>query len=317
MLQTHQEAPPIIGMRAAKKAVELALHVPYLEGEKPVGMFLLGAPGTGKSTLLTRFISDHQVVINDMTGRGLEELCKEMSNRQCGVVVIPDLLRLMARPMGWAAFQTLSNIVLEEGLEGIKRYDVNVKFPKPVNFGILTAMTLDAFKLNQRTFERSGFLSRFGVFHFKYEPEDEQRIESLIAAGDRTDDIHYVIDAKDQAGISIPEPLSKKVKYVGKICGNGKSPHFRAIKFMRRLICANALAAGRKEITEEDLIEGYALCPFFIPPNETSTDLDWLILKTRTKDQANREQIIALIESYSPESIAGAKARLIRKGFKL
>jgi hypothetical protein len=301
----------IIGMRAAKKAIELALHVPFLQDEKPVGMFLLAAPGTGKSTLLTRFISDHQVIVNDMTGRGLEELCKEMANRKAGVVVIPDLLRLMARPRGWQAFQTLANIVLEEGLEGIKRFDVNLKFSRPVNFGILTAMTVDAFRASRRFLERSGFLSRFGVFAFKYEAEDQARIESLIAGGDKTDEIKYLISPKELTEVKIPAELSEQVRFIGKTCGNGKSPHFRSIKFMRRLMKANALMNGRTEINQEDLGETYALCPFFVPPDDTSSDLDYLLLKQNQSAEAAE-----LVQTYSTESIQAARTRLLRKQFR-
>jgi hypothetical protein len=48
-----------IGLSACEQLIRIALHIPYLKDEKPIGIMLIAQPGMGKSMVLTRFKSDN------------------------------------------------------------------------------------------------------------------------------------------------------------------------------------------------------------------------------------------------------------------
>jgi len=306
---------PLIGLKAAIKAIELSLHIPCLADERPLGFMFVANPGTGKSFLLTKFRAENMVIVNDLTGRGLENIVEKMQKFKRGYVNIPDLLKVMSRSKGWDAFLTLSNIVLEEGLSAISRFDKAVRFEVPLNFGIISAMTSKCFKANYNLFDRTGFLSRFGVFGYDYELEDERRITRNLSVGKTNGDLKYFITTpSEQKFVDINKKEGKKIEWMAALLSNGKQKPFRAVNFVRRLVKANAVMNNRKKVTDADLREVYALIPFFIPPEPMSTDLDYLILKKppKTSWKSYREMLIDEA-GYSENGIYDARQRLIRK----
>ena len=294
-----------IGLKAATRLLTIALHIPFLEDEKPVGILLIAQPGMGKSMLLTRFESPNILRFNDLTGWGFERTLTEMQELQRGYIVIPDLLRLMARKKGWEAFLTLTNIVLEEGIEALRRFDTNVRLDRPLNFGVITAMTTDVYRMHRDRFQKTGFASRFGKFAYSYERSDARRIENLVASKSTYQAPKIEIQDKVKAKVEIEKALIKPIMKIGKIMGNGKPPHFRAIDFVRRLAKARALSEGRDAVIKEDLIEIYALIPFFVPPYPTATDLEYYLLLGKNDDE--------LLERYTEEEIENAKYNLRSK----
>lgn len=303
----------LIGLQAAKKAVELSLHIPCLADERPLGFLFIAKPGTGKSFLLTKFRAENMIIVNDITGRGLENIVEKMQRFKTGYVNIPDLLKVMSRTKGWEAFLTLANIVLEEGLTAISRYDKFVTFDIPLNFGIVTAMTQDCFKSNYRLFDKTGFLSRFGVFAFDYEKEDEKLITSRLSVGKTNGDLKWFIPTPtEKKFVEISPEAGLTIRDMGKLLSNGKQKPFRAVNFVRRLVKANAVMNNREKVTREDLMEVYSLIPFFVPPEPISTDLDYLILKKPAAVSWKRYKEESL-GHYSDDSIYAARQRLIKK----
>lgn len=308
-----KEEKQLIGLKAATKAVELSLHIPCLADERPLGFLFVAQPGTGKSFLLTKFRAENMIIVNDITGRGLENVIEKMQRFKTGYVNIPDLLKVMSRTKGWEAFLTLANIVLEEGLTAISRYDKYVTFDVPLNFGIVTAMTSRCFKSNFNLFEKTGFLSRFGVFSFDYEKEDEKKITSRLSVGKTNGDLKYFIPTpSEKKFVDIDPETGHAIRDMGKLLSNGKQKPFRAVNFVRRLVKANAIMNNREKVSREDLREVYALIPFFIPPEPISTDLDWLILK-KPKSVSWKKYREETLEHYSDDSVYAARQRLIKK----
>ena len=297
-----------VGLTALTRLVYIALHIPYLKDEQPVGILVIARPGMGKSMLLTRFKSDNIVLLNDITGYGLEQTVRDMEGMGKGYVIIPDFLRLMARKKGYEAFLTLTNIILEEGLSGIRRADVNIRFRKPVHFGIITAMTDGCYRAHYDTFAKIGFASRFGTFAYNYEKSDYAHIEKLVSVQANTDSVTYEInpDNLKEVNISIGPKAGEMIKKLGKLMANGKHVSFRSIKFVRKLCKARALAAGHSEIKTEDIREVFSLIPFFIPPFPISTDLEYYL--------CNGVKESELSKHYEEEEIYRAKQRLLQKG---
>ena len=221
--------------------------------------------------------------------------------------MIPDLLRAMSRNLGWEQFKTLANILLEEGIQMIMRYDKEVSFKEPLRAGLMAAMTSQSFQHEAPMMAQSGFLSRFGIFAFAYEKEDTEKIQNDLAMGNTGDDFRDVVTTpQKRILVKIEKPEGEGIKTLGKLLANGKHPSFRSINFVRKLVKASAVMNGRDVVTKEDLNEVYSLIPFFVPPNPPSTDLEYFILKkVPTKD--------LIRHGYSERAIIDAKQRLFIK----
>lgn len=302
----------LTGLRGLYQLIHTALHIPYLKDEKPVGLLIVSKPGMGKSLILTRFRSENIVILNDLTGYGLERTVIELESKGAGYVIVPDILRLMTRKLGWQAFLTLSNILLEEGLSGIRRADADLKFKRPVHFGILTAITADTLRQNLPYFNAIGFSSRFGMFSYGYERSDSEQVETIISKQAPDDKLVFEINRakkeKDRVKIAVTTEMSGYIRLLGRrmASNNGRYMNFRAIGFMRKLAKAHALSRNRKKVTIEDIRAINALLPFFVGSNGDATDLEHFILKGR--------KVRELMQRYTWAEITKAQGRLTTKG---
>ena len=192
---------------------------------------------------------------------------------------------------------------------GIARGDLTVKFKKPVNFGIISAVTSDCFQRNLSYFQRIGFASRFGLFSYSYEESDCQRIEALISKKSNGESEKISIkppkNLRGEKNILVSPKMAEHIKNVGKTLSNGKPSTFRSIKFVRRLVKAHALMQGRDKVTLEDIREIFALTPFFVPPYPTSTDLEYQICRGIPEN--------VLLKHYNEREIYEAHKRLVSK----
>jgi len=310
---TKEKIPMLTGLRGLYKLIHTALHIPYLKDEKPVGLLIVSKPGMGKSLLLTRFRSEHLVLLNDLTGFGLERTVIELEDKGTGFIVVPDLLRPMARKIGWEGFLTLSNILLEEGLTGIRRYDADLKFKRPVNFGIISAITSDALMRNLPYLNAIGFTSRFAIFNYGYEPSDCAQVEILVSRKASDDNLVYEISRgrknKERVGIAVNEKMAAYIRILGRrmVSNNGRRyMSFRSINFMRRMCKAHALAQNRRKVTIEDIQAIHSLLPFLIDSPQVGTDLEFHILQ----GESERD----LLKRYTRTEIIKAQERLTAKG---
>lgn len=295
----------IIGLNGAKEMLETVLHIPYVKEEHPTGILLVAKPGMGKSMILSQLAGDNVIVLNDLTGYGLEKTIVEMEGMGEGYIIIPDLLRLTARGKGWQAFLTLTNIILEEGLSGVRRADANLKFRKPLRFGIVTACTTDFMYKNFTHFAKIGFASRFGIFSYAYEQSDIERIKSIIVHKRNCGIQKIVIPKKNATEVNIPNEFANTVISLGEMMANGKFISFRSIDFIRRLLKATARRKEKAVVNEEDVRDVKSLIPFFAPPTPFSTDLEYYILKGIPETE--------LMKRYTKLEIDNAKYRLMRK----
>jgi len=304
-----EKIPMLMGLRALYSLINTALHIPFIAEEMPVGILIVSKPGMGKSMLLTRFRSDNIMPLSDCTGHGLEKTIIEMEGKERGYVIIPDLLKIMSRKKSWDGFITLSNIILEEGLKSLRRADVNMVFKHPIHFGLITAITSDCLEQHYNEFAKVGFASRLGLFGYTYEPSDKTRIENMISIKSVNDKMFYLVEPKSKKRlteeIGVSKEMGKHIQCLGKILANGKHESFRPIVFIRRMVKAHAYIEGRREVGIEDIQEMFALVPFFIPPYTSSTDLEYLILKSY-----NDEELKSL---YTNKEIYEAHERLAKK----
>jgi hypothetical protein len=86
---------------------------------------------------------------------------------------------------------------------------------------------------------------------------------------------------------------------------SGSPAPFRSIVFVRRLCKASALMNGRRSVATQDIRIVFALLPFLLPPHQTTTDLDYHMLRGAS--------VKNLKKRYSEQEINDAQQRLISR----
>lgn len=239
--------------------------ITQVEGENPPGILIIAPPGTGKSFVLSSINYSKNIITNDITEGGLQKLLVEINKQGQGYLVIPDLLKVLARPNGGEAFVTLANVLLEEGVQRSTKFNLDIKFDKPLNFGMAEAITDDVFTKQQKMLEEKGFLSRHFLSGFSYCDEDIPKIKKSISRDEKFPPLEILV--RPSTSIKIPEKYLKWIDTMGTILGylkEDRQPYLRAIKQVRALFKAEAWANDRVTVEEVDINNVYCLLPFFV-----------------------------------------------------
>lgn len=300
----------MIGLKASIEFLNLLNCIPYLEDEHPIGMFIVAPPGSGKSFLLTNYISKNFIIVSDITGFGLEKLILTLNSRKSGYVVVPDVLRPMNRKASFEQLTALLNILLEEGLRVIKRHNLDIELSSPLRFGFISAITDTEFIKVTEKFFSTGLLSRILVFSFYYNPTDVTKIQKQVALG-KDSSMKIYGKTLEVSKISIPEKLVPYINFMSKFLDKNKYP-FRNTKIIRKLAKASALLRGKTKISLEDLKNVYCFFPFITYADNIKgidktfgrgSDLHYLILKKVSKTKIEKPEDIK-IEGYTEKEVS-------------
>jgi len=232
--------------------------------DKPLGALIVGPPGTGKSMILTKLKYEKAIIVNDITGRGLEDLLRDMGRQISGFVVIPDLLKVIARRQSADSFFFLMNILLEEGLTKIQRYDIKIEFPEPLRFGMITAITTEQFRHRRRSFEGSGFLSRNLLISYSYSRQVQEKIQRRMIRGEMPRE--YLIVAPESRIPDMTPEVEEAIERLAKLLASARGDGFvfRATNQIKSLIIAQGLLDRVEKLTVEQAFEVACVIPFLL-----------------------------------------------------
>jgi len=279
-----------IGLEGISHLLRNLYLVSRIKNERPLGVLIVAPPGLGKSFILGITRYSKLIFVSDMTPGGLEQIlleCRRMGNT--GYIVSPELEKILSRKWAIAQYFTLANIILEEGITYLARYNIKVKFEEPLNFGLISALTPETFKRRQEEMEGRGFLSRHLVVGFDYCDADKIAIEGFILRSETPDKI-MVRDVQPQEVIIPPQLLPALARLSSRLASVRNDKYrFRAITQLRTLLKAEALANGRTEVEMKDAQSLYCLLPFFLSGNiltqtlfgleRQATDADYCFLR--------------------------------------
>jgi len=221
--------------------------------ENPVSAILIGTSETGKSEIINIFRDlDNTIIANDLSGRMVVDyLAPKILNEGKTHVLIPDFIKVLSH--GKKVTQnciTMLNIATQEGLDNIVFYGLQKEFPKPVKFGVITAVTQEAYKVRKKYWEKIGFISRLMPISFTYSEATKRRIHEHIAKGSPK---HYIELTKGKPRkIEIPKQYAEQIK-VTSIAKSPFSTGFRLHKQLRLLAQTNALLNDRNTVNKEDI----------------------------------------------------------------
>lgn len=310
----------LIGLKGAERFIRIAWNVCNVEGEHPIGCILVAPPGLGKSYLLTSFKGDNWVIAHDVTGHGLEKLLIKIKRMKAGYLVLPDLIRAFTRRTSLSLISVL-NVILEEGITRIERYDMSVNFEEPLKFGFIGAITVKEFDRRYKDMQSTGLISRCSLFRFHYAKEDVFRIEEYIARNGMPKEHEKIpLEIVERKPVSVDKPVvAEFVKKTGRLLAKLKNEAvpFRSIKLIRRLVKGNAIMSGRTTANLDDCVVVFSLLPFFI---DSGCDVDYRLLryiaKTTIKENwmPTEEDLLKKAKMYAKDTIRQRIQYLLAKG---
>ena len=257
--QKIQKIPKIeIDDVALKDPYRFLLNVVYRIpeiSEKPVCLMFVGAPGTGKSHLMTTYCSSNARILSDTTAAGIEDILDEFdADEGIKYVVVPDLVKVMCRKNS-NSFTALMNIGLEEGFSNITTRYVKwkPKHEKAVNLGLITAITTDEYRSHQGAFIRNGFFSR--TLLVDYDPDLEETAIH-VAKGQKKKGIVVVPNKTDSFEIEISDEAAGVIVSKGRSWAKrlGEAP-LRRVNFIRRFAKVIALMNGSAVVHKGEVSE--------------------------------------------------------------
>jgi hypothetical protein len=168
--------------------VGLFVATGYVRGELAQSLLLVGDPGVGKSTLLSRFHKVPSVMVAmDATAEGLkQQVFRRAIKEGKRHLMLPEMYKLMQR-RGPTADNTVGVLTLAMSGEmhdsyiGDRQMD---EFPKDFQLGVIGAMPTRIFRDWQQTINNTGLLSRMLPVKFGFTEETQADILAAIAAQD-------------------------------------------------------------------------------------------------------------------------------------
>lgn len=249
----------MINFPALEEILKLALFSAYLEGERPLSILIIAPIESGKTEFLLRLNGTKSVkVLNDLTAYGAKNLLIDIYDGNYSHVIIPDLTKLTSRSRD-AVDNVISilNSLIEEGIVEIQTAYMRKKFDVPVNCGLITAITTEAYLENWRRWKNIGFLSRCLPITYRYSDTTQEKIRDQIARLEHTFCPLSLRFPSEKKRIRMPWDIGRAIKEYSKktIEPQIKAKEmtgFRMQRHLQRLAMARALAQDREAVDWSD-----------------------------------------------------------------
>jgi hypothetical protein len=249
----------LIGVELVEEFVDTVIMTGRLKPpHSPTSVILIGAPETGKTSIVSNKKAKSIAVFSDVTGRGLVEACK--LNAEISHFVLNDLVAIMShKPTVNRYTQSMLNALTEEGIQSLA-VPGNIEAVANGRRGVIACITMDLAKDGRSWWNKIGFASRLLPFSFSHSGTLTLRIKAMIDKGERPrqPDILYVPGA--------PAEVSFASKYVRRVRAMSdqkakelKDPTgYRRLKQFRALACGHALLRNgikehRPQVNEIDM----------------------------------------------------------------
>lgn len=259
----------MINMDKLHKAVEYILWTGWIKNERPISLIIISKPESGKTSAIDKFKENNGVVyFNDVTPWGLvKELYKYKDlKKPINHIMIPDFLNIMAKSQTSSrALIHFFNSGMEEGISKVQTYGIQVEMPESVKFGVITAITVEEFRLRAKKWQNIGMLSRMIPFTYKYSIKGAQEVlESIFKQTYHNEEPNRIIFPKELVEVQLSEEIAKKMlPYSIRLANWEKLYGFRHQKQLQTLLKAVALSKGKTIVDDEDLKDLQSVAEYF------------------------------------------------------
>ena len=255
----------MIGMNPIIRLVELAVWSANIAGERnPVSMLLVAKPESGKSDIIQMFDkAPTTILVSDLTAWGLTKYVLPLIYKKGRpmTILIPDFLNLLSRNQATVTSmtQTLKSL-MEEGITRIWTKFIRVEFDRPITGAVITSITPSEFKGLQRSWTKTGVLSRFIIVSYEHsnglqtdikdylETRVSKLRENFLGTNWPTKPITVQADGRLLRPLrSLAEQIGTRTKMQDEQYGYRMQLHFQ------RLAAAHALTLGRDYVVKQDV----------------------------------------------------------------
>jgi hypothetical protein len=171
----------LIGVELIQEFVESVILTGRLRDHEPVSSLLIGAPESGKTSIVNAKKCKSIAVFSDVTGKGLVEICKSMPD--VTHIILNDLVAMMSHKQNVNRYTlAIINALTEEGLESFATPG-GIEMVKKGKRGVIACLTFSLAKDGRSWWNKTGFTSRMIPFAFSHSPNLTLRIKAIIDDG--------------------------------------------------------------------------------------------------------------------------------------
>ena len=266
------------GVEDLEQHIRNVLATDFVKKTTPVSTLIVAPPERNKSNTVIKFKGKTILTLNDLTAYGLmKEIERHTKSGKCsfGHIIIPDLTRLTAR--GRSVRKELVatlQILMSEGIEGIQTYNINVKFKKPLNIGVIACTTHQDLIDRRSIWSKIGFLSRFIPFSFNYDEQLKTDILEYINKDEALKQETIKILKRRMTRVHVPDVIRqllikdarRMAKGIEEFCKTREEDRVfgaRALHQLTSYIKAIALRQGEDTVTEDHYLSFMHLFRYF------------------------------------------------------
>jgi hypothetical protein len=239
--------------------IALTTATAYLLNDHPQSLMLVGAPGQGKSRLLSRFDHlDTVLRLSDVTSDPLRRKVLPMMVKEGKRhIILPEFNKLLQRRDSTAENTAgVISLAMSGEMHGAMIGPDEFKdIPADFRVGVIAGMTQRVFDLWHGKAENSGLLDRFMVIPVNFSLETKRRIETAIWNKDDSMVLPYEFKRKlEPTAIRMTPSVQLMGRaLVEEVTISSAGNRTRFIQFVRAIMSASALVRGSNKVTKEDV----------------------------------------------------------------
>jgi hypothetical protein len=252
--------------------IKLTLQSAYVKDVvKPMNLLLIAKPESAKTSAMACFKIKGTLTTNNITQAVIVSKILPMIERE-GLkhLIIPDFLNAIEKDYTTRkGFLNMVKTLIEEGITSLDTFNMrtNRVYDPPIKCGLITGITTESFHgeeydpSQQRyrggvryEWKRTGLLSRFIPFSYKYELSKINRVFDYIANADRELQLKGK-ESIQRRMISVKgnEQLFNRTRSLSQDIGKATGGYgFRMQLSLQTLMKANAVLNMREEVVRED-----------------------------------------------------------------
>lgn len=252
-----------------EELVYIALHTPFVKGEKAQSLLIISEVENGKTKLLTQFSNNDFVAFpHDATAYGIvRDYLPLFQEHKLKFLLFPEFILPLSRNRETVkTFIAFLNGLTEDGIKDLSTYISNIHLKERVYAGVIAALATDEFNQRKTSWAYSGFLSRFLPITYSYSDKSAEDIFDGIYRG-KLKAQDFLLNPKETE-VVLPVEIAKSLNpyardittkvsttLASKLSPSRKIKGYRTQIQLQRMIKGLALANGRTEVTQADFAE--------------------------------------------------------------
>ena len=171
----------LIGMELIREVVETTILTGRVKGSAPVSLLLIASPESGKTSVVLAKECAGIIALSDVTGRGLQELCK--NHPEVSHIVINDLVAVAAHKATVSRYtMSMLNAMTEEGIRAVA-FPGQLETFSSGKRGIIASIPTTMAKDGRAWWNKIGLSSRMLPLCFKHSTDLNIQIKAMITSG--------------------------------------------------------------------------------------------------------------------------------------